>query len=247
MKTRLAFIALCLAALALPSYAADMPIKGPLLKRSASFITDGYPYAGSGLYFGLTTFADAGPVKANIPGFGPASLTTNQASLAGTIGYAWSTSGAAFFAVEGSFGITNFNGGDTVGLSLSGPASFEQRIKAGVPLSQLLSYFPTFNLPTVPPFPPLPNGQVAQNIHTYLWGGVHEDDVSGNFNLAANRQWAISPALGVGMMGQLANGFVADVWAGTVFPSKGFAIGPVGASALVNQSQRVEVGFSILY
>lgn len=222
--------------------AADLPIKARTLAAPLPVI--GY---GSGLYWGLTTFADAGPVKGSIDGVGPASLTTNQIALAGTVGWAWNAGGPAFYAVEGSFGITNFNGGNTAGLSLSGPAAFEQRIKAGVPLQQLLSYFPTLNLPTVPPFPPLPNGQVPTNVYTYLWGGIHEDDISANFGLAANKQWSVAPALGVGMLGQLSNGFAADAWVGTVFPAKGFAFGPVGQGAVLGLAQRYEVGFSILY
>jgi hypothetical protein len=224
--------------------AADMPVKARALAAPPPAV--GYPI-GSGFYWGLTTFADAGPVKGSIEGVGPASLTTNQIALAGTVGWAFNAGGPAFYAIEGTFGITNFNGGNTVGLSLSGPAAFEQRFKAGVPLAQLLSYLPTLNLPTVPPFPPLPNGQVATNVLTYLWGGMHEDDISANFGLGANKQWSIAPALGVGMVGQLSNGFAADAWVGTVFPAKGFAFGPVGQSAVLGLAQRYEVGFSILY
>jgi hypothetical protein len=241
---RMLFIALATVACFGAARAADMPV--PKFKALAATPAVGYP-VGSGFYWGLTTFADAGPVKGSIEGIGPASLTTNQIALAGTVGWAFNAGGPAFYAVESSFGLTNFNGGNTVGLSLSGPAAFEQRFKAGVPLVQLLSYLPTLNLPTVPPFPPLPNGQVATNVLTYLWGGMHEDDISANFGLGANKQWSIAPALGVGMIGQLSNGFAADAWVGTVFPAKGFAVGPVGQSALVGLAQRYEVGFSILY
>jgi hypothetical protein len=243
MTLRSLFLATAAFLLPAVAYAADVPLRP---KALAATPVVGYP-VGSGFYWGLTTFADAGPVKGTIEGVGPASLTTNQIALAGTIGWTWNAGGPAFYAIEGSFGITNFNGGNTVGLSLSGPAAFEQRFKAGVPLAQLLSYFPTLNLPTVPPFPPLPNGQVATSVLTYLWGGVHEDDISANFGLATNREWSIAPALGVGMIGQLANGFAADAWVGTVFPAKGIAFGPVGATAMVGLSQRYEVGFSILY
>lgn len=225
--------------------AADMPVKAP-----ANAFLAGYPYSGSGFYFGIYTEGGGGAVNGSVPGVGSASLTTNSAGVGGAVGYAWSNAKApAFVAVEAMFGWTNFNG-NSQGFGLSGPASFEQRFLLGTPLSNFLSLLPNLpNLGTVAPFPALPNGQVVTNAHPYLMAAIHEDDISLNFpGLASNREWRIAPAIGVGMMGQLTNGVAIDAWVETIFPDKAACIGPIqGAQACGGLGQQVKVGLALKY
>ena len=125
--------------LAPPARAADMPVKAP-----ANNWLNGYPYGGSGVYFGIYTEGGGGAVNATVPGVGSASLTTNSADVGGSVGYAWANkSGNVFVAIEAMFGWTNFNGSQQ-GFGLSGPASFEQRFLIGTPLANF------FELPAEP-------------------------------------------------------------------------------------------------
>lgn len=214
--------------------AADIPIKAPTLA--------GYPYDKSGFYWGISTWGGGGHVNGTLPGIDSAALVTNQMGIGGTVGYTWGNINY-FYALEGTLGITNING-QTAGLSMQGPMSFMVRGKAGTPLGNFLSMFPDLGLPAVPPFPTLPNGQVATNVHTYLFAGAKGDDVSANFGNMNQKDWRVMPVIGVGMMGQLTKGVAADVWAGTAFPSKAVCIGGVACGG---EGQQILVGFGLLY
>jgi hypothetical protein len=211
------------AVIASPAAAADMPIK------AAPYNPFAYPTT-SGFYFGIGTMGGGG--NANVStnaavglGLNSASLTTNQISANGIVGYAWNVPNSAMFAaVEGWFGYNNFNG-SVPGLSFTGPVTFTQRVMFGAPLSTIASLFPSFNL-TVPPFPPLPAGQTVSNVKPYLFGSISEDDVSLNFGAMSNKDWRIAPGFGVGALGQLTNATEIDVFAMMKFPQKGFTIGP---------------------
>ena len=238
---KLTTIIVALASCAGIAHAADMPTKAP-----NSFLA-GYPYGGSGVYFGIYTEGGGGSVNGSVPGVGSASLTTNSADVGGSVGYVWASSKyPAFIAVEGMFGWTNFNG-NAQGFSLSGPASFEQRFLVGTPLANFLSFLPNLNLGTVAPFPVLPNGATVTNAHPYLMAALHEQDISINFGgLASNREWRVAPAIGLGMMGQLTNGVAIDAWVETIFPDKAICIGPV-ANACAGLGQQVKAGLSFKY
>lgn len=201
-----------------PASAADLHLKSPLL-------TQAYPST-EGFYFGIGTLGGGGSVSASVPGVNTNSLVSNQIGVAGILGYAWNVPNSQLFAaVEGWFGWQNFNG-STQGFSLTGPATFTQRVMLGAPLSDIAALFP--NLPvTPPPFPTLPGGQAASNVKPYLFGSLSEDDitidVAGN---GSNRDWRFSPGVGVGALAQLTSGSVVDVFAMTKFPQKGICAGP---------------------
>lgn len=241
-KTLLILAAAALAATSLCAAAADIPAKA---KAPASALFSGYPYVGSGFYFGLNTMGGGGSVNATGAGVNPNSVVSNQAGVGLTLGYVWAR-GDVFYAVEGMFDVQNFNG-SAPGFSFNGPASFEQRVKIGTPLSNFISMFPTLGLPTVPPFPPLPGGQTATNVHPYLMAGIHEDDVSTNFGLAKHRAWQVAPSIGVGAMGQLKDGIAVDVWVETIFPQSGSCVGVPGGKACADMGQQVKAGFAVLY
>lgn len=224
------------------AFAADvMPTKAP-----PNPLFSGYPSTSSGFYFGINTIGGGGSVNATGSGVNPNSVVSNQIGVGLTLGYVYGN-GNVFYAAEAMFDVQNFNGG-APGFSFSGPASFEQRVKIGTPLSNFLSVFPGgLGLPAVPPFPPLPNGQVATNIHPYLMAGLHEDDVSINFGLASNRAWRIAPSVGVGAMGQLTKGVAIDVWAETVFPTNAICVGVPGGKGCADVGQQYKVGLGLYY
>lgn len=232
-------IVAALAALALPAAAADLPTKAP--PRSSALFS-GYPYSGSGFYFGINSLGGGGSVAAAGVGVNPNSVVSTEMGLGGTLGYVYGN-GNVFYAVEAMFDWNNFNG-SAPGFSFGGPATFEQRVKVGTPLNNFLSLFPSLNLPTVPPFPSLPNGQVATNIHPYLSAGLREDDVSLNFNLSRDRAWKVMPVLGTGMMGQLTNGVAIDTWVEVGFGDTGLCAGalPTGGCGKIGNQYRVGLG-----
>jgi hypothetical protein len=203
-----------------PAFAADMkpfPVKAPLLSTA-------YPST-SGIYFGVGTLGGGGTVTADIPGVNQNSLVSNQIGVAGIVGYVWNVPNSAYFAAaEGWFGWQNFNG-SAQGFSLTGPATFTQRVMVGAPLNDIAALFPTFNL-QVPPFPTLPGGQVASNIKPYIFGALTEDDITVDIaGMGSNKDWRLAPGMGVGMLGQLTSGSVVDVFAMTKFPQKGLCFG----------------------
>jgi hypothetical protein len=212
-------IMLAASLLATSAFAADvsMPTKAPLLSKA-------YPLT-SGLYFGLGTMGGGGNVNISAPGVNTNSLVTNQISFNGILGYVWNVPNSQYFgAVEGWFGWNNFNG-SAPGFSFSGPATFTQRVMFGAPLSEIAALFPTLNL-SVPPFPPLPGGQTATNIKPYLFGALTEDDITIDFmGAGSNRDWRLSPGVGIGALGQLTSGSVVDVGVMTSFPQKGICVG----------------------
>lgn len=224
------------------AHAADMPIKAPA-NPFAYPTTDGF-------YFGLGTMGGGG--NANVSssaaiglGLNSAELVTNQISVNGLVGYAWNVpSSAMFAAVEAWFGYNNFNG-SAPGISLTGPATFTQRVMFGAPLSTIASLFPSFGI-TVPPFPTLPAGQTVSNVKPYLFGSLSEDDTSLNFGAVANKDWRVSPGFGFGALGQLTGGTAIDVFAMMKFPQKGFNIGmPVGTVATGGVDTQYLAGLAI--
>lgn len=214
-------LAAMLSLAATSAFAADMmPLKAP---AKASLLSAAYPTA-NGFYFGIGTLGGGGTVSASVPGVNTNSLISNEIGVAGIIGYVWNVPNSQMFAsAEGWFGWTNFNG-SSPGFSLSGPATFTQRLMVGAPLSDIAALFPTLNL-SVPPFPPLPNGQVASNIKPYVFGSLTEEDISVDLGAASNRDWRVSPGIGIGALGQLTSGSVVDVFAMTKFPQKGVCVG----------------------
>lgn len=247
MRTMMFAAISAVAVLSSAAYASDLPLKAPAAAAAQS-IFSGYPYGSSGLFFGIYTEGGGGPVTANVPGVGAASLTTTSAGVGGTIGYAWGKAGSPVaFSLEGDFGFTNFNG-NTQGMSLSGPLSFEQRFVAFTPLATLLNMLPNFpSLGTIAPFPALNAGLSASNLQMGLFAGLRESDISPNFaGLAANREYRVAPVIGIMAMEQLSNGSAMRAWVKTVFPDKGVCVGPV-ANACANVGQQVLAGVGVYF
>lgn len=200
------------------AHAADMPVK------AAPKISFAYPST-QGFYFGVGTMGGGGKVSGDVPGVNTNSLISNEIGAALILGYVWNVPNSAYFAaVEGWFGVTNFNG-SAPGFSFGGPATFTQRVMVGAPLNDIAALFPTWSL-QVPPFPTLPGGQVASNIKPYLFASMTEDDKTLDIlGMGSNKVWGFAPGAGIGMKGQLTSGSVVDVFAMTRFPQKGFCVG----------------------
>lgn len=230
MFKRMIMLAALASCCAVSALAADLPLKAPPAASGVAAIFKGYPYGTSGLFVGIFTEGGAGAVNgATAPGVASASLTSTQAGVGATIGYSWGWKNSPVaFSAEGDFGWTNFNG-TNAGLSMSGPAAFEQRIVAFTPLATMLSMLPNGpNFGTVPPFQPLQPGLFASNLQMGLFAGIRENDISLNFpGLTSNREWRVAPVVGLMAMEQLSNGTALRSWIKTVFPDKGVCAGPV--------------------
>jgi hypothetical protein len=225
------------------AYAAD---NLPSVITKAPAIPTAYPYQSSGLFFGLYTEGGAGSVSATAPGVNPASLTTTDAGLGVTVGYAFGQKGSQFaYTTEADFGVTNFNG-NNAGFALQGPLAFEQRFVVWTPFSNLQSLLPNFPniFGTVPPFPALQPNVTASNLQTGLAFGVREEDVSLSFaGLTANKEWLVEPVIKLMAMEQLSNGTALRAWAGVAIPTQGHFIGPVpGSTATQGPKALVGVG-----
>lgn len=246
MKLRTTLLAL-MAGLGMISaaMAADMTAKAP----AAFAIPNAYPYQSSGFFFGGYTEGGAGSVAATAPGVNPASLTTTDAGLGVTIGYAWGSKLSNFaYTAEADFGFTNFNG-NNANFALQGPLSFEQRLVVWTPFSNLAQLFP--NLPsifgTVPPFQALPPGVTASNLQSGLAFGVREKDVSLAFaGLGANKEWLVEPVVKLMAMEQLSNGTAVRAWAGVTIPTQGHIIGPIPGSTATRGPEAL-VGFGAYF
>lgn len=208
-----------------------------------------YPYGTSGFFVGLFTEGGAGSVNGSVAGVGSASLTTTQAGAGLTFGYAWGRAGSPVaYSLEGDFGWTNFNG-SSAGLSLSGPAAFEQRFVVFTPLASVLNMLPLLSsaLGTVPPFPALTGNLTASNLQVGLMAGIDENDISVNFpGVASNTEWAVAPMIGLVSMEQLSNGTAVRAWVKNVFAERGVCAGPI-ANACASRGDTVKVGVGIYY
>lgn len=233
-----------------PSRAGDIasPASAKAPAAAASFFNP-YPYGSSGFIVGLYTEGGAGAVQGSVAGVNSASLTTTQAGAGLTVGYAWGRAGSPVaYSVEADFGWTNFNG-TQAGLSLTGPAAFEQRFVVFTPLASILNLLPVLNtaLGTVPPFPAIGNNLTASNLQLGLMAGIDENDISLNFpGVPSNREWQVAPMIGLVAMEQLSNGAAIRSWVKNVFPERGQCVGPI-ANACGNKGNTVKVGVGIYY
>lgn len=192
-----------------------------------------YAAGGCGLYAGLNTMGAATSVSGAAPG-----TVVAQGNVGAEIGYGCpiGTTAGNFWFAEGIFDWANLNG-SSAGLSLTGPAHFEQRLGLGSPISTLLNLFPGFNGLSVPSLPSLPSGITYGPSYPYVFASVHEQDILAGVGGNSSAAWLVSPGLGLGLQSRLSNGVVADVYAEWVLASNGLSVGPskvsLGNEALV--------------
>jgi hypothetical protein len=237
--------------------AADFPVKANAQPQII-------PACGAGLYFGINTTGTAGAVSGSpVPG---ASIV--QGELGAHVGYT-STVGACtpgvvspFWFIEGNIDWTNLNG-TAVGptgsptaalgsLNLTGPLDLFQRVGYGNPaINTFLSSLPGLSGLSTPSLPVLPAGVTATTAVPYLYLGVHEQDVSAFFvnalngmTLGANKEWEISPEIGIGMWTRLSNNVVVDVSAGYQIQSNGICLGVTSMCPGLGNMWRARLGFN---
>jgi hypothetical protein len=215
--------------------------QGADIAKAKPGLFSGYLAGQCGMYFGLNTMGGAGSISGGPPG---ASIIQGDVGI--TLGYGcpFGTTVGNFWFVEGNFDWANLNGSQN-GLSLTGPLHFEQRAGVGSPLSSMLNLFPSLTSGlSVPSLPALPAGVTQGPQYPFIFVSLHEQDVSASFGLAQNRDWLISPGLGIGLESRLSNGVVADVTAQWVMQSSGLSVGPQQSIKLGNAAV---VGFTLKY
>jgi hypothetical protein len=237
---------------------ADLPLKANAQPQVV-------PVCGAGVYFGLNTTGTAGAVGGSpVPGAsivqGELGVHVGYTSMVGTC-----VAGVAspFWFIEGDIDWTNLNG-TAVGptgsptaalgsLNLTGPLDLYQRVGYGNPaINTFLSSLPGLGSISTPSLPILPTGVTAINSVPYLYLGVHEQDVSAFFvnaltgtTLAANKEWEISPEIGIGMWTRLSNNVVVDVSAGYQIQSNGICLGIAGNNCPgLGNMWRARLGFN---
>lgn len=208
-----------LTALSVSAAAADMSVKSARANPFAGYI------AGKcGMFAGFNSMGVAGAVNNGIPG---ASIV--QGDIGVTIGYGCPLGQAgSFWFAEADFDFANLNGAAS-GLSMSGPAHFQQKIALGSPLSQLLNAIPNpFSGLSTPSTPALPSGINAGPQYPFVFAAFHEQDIGAQLPqaLTQGREWLFSPGLGIGLESRLSNGVVMDVTAQWKLDSNAFQVGP---------------------
>jgi hypothetical protein len=235
------------AALALPAYAADMPVKA----QPSPFLN----YSGSGFYWGVGT--TSGVDQANVSGnnvFATSLVTSNLTaagqSVDGEIGYIWGNASIAGMAqwarvyLSGSY--QNISGGVSVGATAtSGAASASvasrwssmQGVDVGADVVSFLltktglsNPFPSFT-------PQLPsNVAVAVTPREYFGVFVTEFGISGNFGAASGQTVGIAPGVRTGYLWQTVdatgkpNGGALDLGVAVDWPTRGMTFDNVFAA-----------------
>jgi opacity protein-like surface antigen len=228
-------LVLALVLLASPAYAAD------ITKAPRPSVFSGYVSGQCGMYLGINTIGGAGTVNGGPPG-----ASVIQAGLGGTVGYGCPIGAVpgSFWFVEGNFDWVNINGNQN-GFAMTGPLHFEQRAGLGSPISGMLNMLPGWgNGLAVPSLPALPAGVTQGPSYPFIFVSLHEQDISAQVFEASNRQWLISPGVGIGLESRLSNNVVAETAVQWVMQSNGLSVGPANDVKLGNA---VEVSFTLKY
>lgn len=244
MKKLLITATLCL----MPTlgFAADMQVKA----KPRILLT----YLGSGMYYGAHTFAQSNRIDASSPAGSTLGGTfAVGAALGGTFGYMWGD-GTTWKAVEAMASYKNISAANltTNGAmaTIDSKISFTQRAKfGGDPIMAIFNMLP--NLSTqFPVLPSLPVGAIGTS-HPYLFGALHEDDVSGSIGANTGKAWQVKGGFGIGLMSQMGatasnpNGIpiTADVWAEFIPTGASINVGIPSAKVSTGREARVGLGF----
>lgn len=229
-----------------PAFAADMTLKAPKPRVLET-------YRGAGWYYGAHTFAENQKIStpnSNVLG----GQFAVGAAIGLTAGYMWGGNGLSWQALEAMASYKNIAGGLPVAnstLTVDSKWSFTQRFKFGGPIDAFLAVLPNLNT-VFPALPAAPAGGVGTT-HPYLFGALHEDDISESLGVPLGRAWRIKGGFGVGMMQQLGKAannpsgatVIADVWAEYIPPSSSITFGVPDVKT--NAGRETRIGLSILY
>lgn len=228
--------------LAMPAFAADLP-----LKAARAPALSGYPYDGSGIYWGLGTFGEAEKLNTNT-GAVRGDTFAAGAAVSVVLGYQWTIGPQKWMALEGSLNYAN-TGSDQIcpigaSCTISSRLSGSQKLKLGGPVASMLSFLP--DLSTVfPVLPPVPVGQTNPLSHPYVMLVLHEGDDRVNLAGVAGSKVQVRGGLGVGMMTQLSQGMVLDTWAEYTIKSGNTTV--VGNGMAAGSGNVARMGVSVLY
>lgn len=211
---------------------ADLPTKA-----QTGYAT--YPL-GCGLYYGINTTGETSAVN-------NAAVGTQfvQGAIGLTLGYTCPRGGSGgYWFADGMFDFANLNGSAN-GLSLSGPAQFEQRFGFGAPVNMIMSLVPGLSSlqNALPSLIPLPTGATVVTSFPYLFASVHEDDVGVSNGFASNKQYLVSAGFGIGNKNRLSNGVVFDPFVEYILPTTEMCIGITGGC--VKRGAAVRVGAAL--
>lgn len=226
--------AAALALLASPVLAADIATKAPSMPYQ-------YPTTKCGFYYGINSIGATGSVSNSAVG---TQQVTGAIGL--DVGYTCPVGSMGFWFVDGAFDFTNVNGNNN-GLSLSGPAIFEQRFGFGAPVNMILAAIPGLQSlqSAMPSLIPLPTGVSVNTSNPYVFGSVSEQDISATFGFAQNKQWLVAPGIGIGNKVLLSNGVVFDPYAEYVLNTNAMCFGPLAGSSCVRLGAEVRAGFHL--
>lgn len=216
-------------------------------------------YKGAGFYYGVHTFAETEKLTSVVNDTALGGNFAVGAAVGLTAGYLWGGNGVSWQALEVMASYKNVSGSAADAMPVAGAPlvvdskwSFTQRFKFGGPADVMLAMLPNFG--TVFPALPAPPAGGVGTTHPYLFGAVHEDDISQSLGLQLGKAWRVKGGFGVGMMqtlGRAANNpsgalVVADVWAEYIPPSSSVTF---GANDMVktNTGRETRIGLSILY
>jgi hypothetical protein len=214
-------VGLLLVAFAASLFLADGSQAADLSTKATPALSYNYPTTKCGLYYGINTMGSTGSVDGAAVG-----TQVVQGDIGLTLGYTC-PAGLGYWFLDASADFANLNGSQN-GLSLSGPAQFMERFGFGAPVNQIIALVPGLASlqNAVPSLIPLPAGVAVVTSNPYLFGAVHETDVSLANGLGSNREWLVSTGIGIGNKTRLSNGVVFDPFVEYVLPGSKLCIGP---------------------
>lgn len=202
--------------------AADMPLKAPQAANPFA----GYIAGRCGFYMDLNSMGGAGALSGTaVPG-----ASVIQGDIGAGLGYGCPLGSApgSFWFAQADFDFANINGAAN-GLSMTGPAHFEQRLAIGGPIANILSFFPSNPLSglSTPSTPACPSNVTCGPQYAFLFASIHEQDVGMQLPMPVpgNRAWLAYPGLGLGLESRWSNGLVVDATIQWTMQSSALGIG----------------------
>lgn len=218
-----------------------MALAADNLPTKAAPATYAYPTTKCGLYFGVNTVGATAAVENAAVG-----TQSVQGAIGGIVGYACPAGGSGGYWFADALGdFANLNGSGN-GLSLSGPAKFEERFGFGAPVDMIVSLVPGLSSlqNAVPSLIPLPTGVAVVTSNPYLFASFHQDDIGVFDGLGSNKQYLLSAGIGLGNKTRLTNGVVFDPFVEYILPSSQMCVGAAG-NGCYKKGPGVQVGAAI--
>lgn len=202
------------------AFAADLPLKAPVVQRAPIF------YGGSGGYCGAGLGGEATKVAAT----GAAAAYEAGGLMNFNCGYAFALSADRWMAVQGNYAYSNVDAKDVcaVGVScaINNKQSADLKVMYGAPLDTLTGIFSNAAA-AFPVLPAVPVGAVNSTMHPYLAAGVRvtEDRVT-LAGAVESKKTQVKGILGVGAIYQTNTNTTVNTFADWTFGSGRFLLQP---------------------